>query len=136
MSTTKQVQAAVNFLTHFIGRSQLSVICNNCRGEEGQYFKNKLVEMAETIKAMPATYQTDGQGDQAQVILHYFRGGHDWYITEKDMENPQHQAFGLACVHEAELGYISIAELIHHGVELDLYFKPCTLAEIKAKIAA
>jgi hypothetical protein len=30
-----------------------------------------------------------------------------------------------------ELGYISIAELVANNVELDLYFTPRTLAEVK-----
>jgi hypothetical protein len=63
-ATTKQAQDAVNFLVHFIGRPQLSVMCQNCRGEEGQYFRNKLVEMSNTIKTMPKTYEQDGKGDQ------------------------------------------------------------------------
>ena len=84
---------------------------------------------------MPKTYATDGQGDQAIAHLHYFTGGCDWYITETDCENAQHQAFGLACIHEDELGYISIVELLRCRAELDLYFKPTTLAAIRAKRA-
>ena len=30
----------------------------------------------------------------------------------------------------AELGYISIPELLENGAELDLYFKPVTIGEI------
>lgn len=41
-------------------------------------------------------YEQDGKGEEAIVTLHYFRGGMDWFITEKDMEPEQHQAFGLA----------------------------------------
>ena len=62
---------------------------------------------------------SDGKGDDAVVYLHYFRGGMDWYITEKDMEEEQHQAFGLADLgYGGELGYISIQELIDNGVSL------------------
>jgi hypothetical protein len=73
---------------------------------------------------MPKTYETDGQGDEAIAHLHYFTSGFDWYITERDMEEEQLQAFGLACVHETELGYISIVELLRNGAELDLHFMP------------
>jgi hypothetical protein len=31
-----------------------------------------------------------------------------------------------------ELGYISIEELVANGIELDLYWTPKTLAEVKA----
>jgi hypothetical protein len=40
------------------------------------------------------------------------------------MEEEQLQAFGLACMFEKELGYISIAELLRNGAELDLHFEP------------
>ena len=94
------------------------------------------MEYGERIKAMPKTYEQDGLGDQAVAYLHYFSPAVDWYITEKDAETPeepgQHQAFGLADLgHGAELGYISIVELLENDVELDLYFKPCKLAEIR-----
>lgn len=63
------------------------------------------------------------------------KGGSDWYITEKDMAGGVAQAYGLAILNGdlemAEMGYISIAELTRCGVEIDLYFKPCTLGQIK-----
>jgi hypothetical protein len=89
---------------------------------------------------MPKSYETDGQGDKAIAHLHYFAGGSDFYITEKDkgdgrdeVPGQQHQAFGLSDVFGdgGELGYVSIAELIQHKVELDLYWTPRTLAEIR-----
>ena len=44
----------------------------------------------------------------------------------------QIQAFGLANLgYGAELGYICIKELIEHGIELDLYWTPKTLGEVK-----
>jgi hypothetical protein len=65
--------------------------------------------------------------------LHYFHpAGFDFYITERDMEDEQLQAFGLAVVHEAELGYISIEELKEVGCELDMYWTPKKLGLVKA----
>ncbi len=129
-------------LNQFVGRSQLSVMKSACRGEEGAYFKKMIADLQQTIATMPATYETDGQGDNALPALHYFNPSSDWYIIEKDAGSPedetpgvQHQAFGFTCLngdHEnAELGYISIQELIENGVELDLYYKHQTLKEIK-----
>ncbi|MBL0011067.1 MAG: DUF2958 domain-containing protein [Nitrosomonas sp.] len=81
---------------------------------------------------MPKTYGQDGMGDKAIAYLHYFSGGSDWYITEKDMEDEQLQAFGLANLGQGgELGYISIQELIDAGVEIDLYWTPKTIGQIK-----
>ena len=127
----KQVKDAVDFLINFVNRSQLTVMVQNCRGEEGLYFCNLLVKTANIIVSMPRRYEQENLGDQAVVHLHYFYGGYDWFITEKDTDpGIQNQAFGLAVVHEAELGYISIAELIQNGVEFDLHWTPRTLSEV------
>jgi hypothetical protein len=118
-------------LRRFIGPAQMAAMLEGIHGEERDFFFGKLIEIAERIAAMPATYATDGQGDDAIVHLHYFTGGCDWYITEKDCEAAQHQTFGLACIHELELGYISIVELLRCRAELDLHFTPCTLASVR-----
>ncbi len=84
-----------------------------------------------------SSFDTDGQGDQAIAHLHYFSGGGDWYITEKDREGEVEQAFGYAILHgdliNAEYGYIPITELVDTGVgaELDFHFKPTPMAQIK-----
>ena len=128
---------AIN-LNRFIGRAQTRALDACLRGEEGEYFRTMLCELRERIEAMPTTYQTDGQGDDAIVSLHYFTGGSDWWILERDQEEDQEQAFGFACLNgdaqNAELGYIPIMELIRLNVELDLYWTPKPLREIKAKL--
>jgi len=123
--------ATLAALRRFIGPAQMAVIQHAMRGEEGAFFVGKMIEYAERIASMPKTYETDGKGDEAIAQLHYFTGGCDWYITEKDCEDVQHQAFGLACIHESELGYISIVDLLRCRAELDLHFTPRTLAEIR-----
>lgn len=120
----------------FMSRTQIAIMASNMRGEEKQFFIDKVCEMGNLVASMPHTYQQDGKGEQAIAYLHYFHGGFDWYITEKDMsataEKPeQMQAFGLACMHENELSYIYIDELIKAGVELDLHFTPRPLAECR-----
>lgn len=124
-------------LTHFIGRQQLACLRSGLNGEECQYFLELAQTLDRTIAAMPATYATDGQGKAAYAYLHYFRGDSDWWITEKDIDTDnegQLQAFGLASLgcngNQPELGYICIAELIQHNVELDFHWKPKTLAEL------
>ncbi len=102
-------------------------------GEESEFFCDKLAELAETVNTMPKTGETDGQGGEAIVALHYFYGRFDWYITEKDMEDDQWQAFGYADMGSPELGFINIEELTHNNVELDLNWKPRTLAEVKTE---
>ena len=131
-------------LDQFIGKNQLSVIKSACKGEESEYFMKMVRSLITQIETMPKTYETDGQGDNVIATLHYFNGGSDWYIIEKDagssddeIQGIQQQAFGFVCLNgdtdNAELGYISIQELIENGVELDLYYKPETLKIIKSK---
>ena len=96
-----------------------------------------LQELADTITNMPVSYGTDGQGEQAIAYLHYFNSGSDWYITERDVEDEQLQAFGFAVLNGdmqfAEMGYISIEELKENNVEIDLFWQPISIGEIKNK---
>ena len=129
-------------LQHFIGKNQLSAIKSACKGEEGEYFMQKIRSLITQIETMPKTYETDGHGDEAIAALHYFNGGSDWYIIERDAGSPddviqgiQQQAFGLVRLngYETEICYISIQELIENNVEIDLYYTPKTIKAIKAK---
>ena len=58
-----------------------------------------------------------------------------WYLSELNPEN--NTAFGLCCLQEKELGYVSLDELLSFkgqfglGIERDLYFKTTTLQECK-----
>ncbi|WP_293006019.1 DUF2958 domain-containing protein [Nitrosomonas sp.] len=133
VATMAAVNKVMPLLKNFIGAAQLSAVGTLIRGEEGQFFKDKLVEIANVIQTMPKTYGQDGMGDKAIVYLHYFKGSGDWYITEKDMEDDQIQAFGLADIFGdgGELGYINIEEIIQHGVELDFHWTPKTLEQIR-----
>ena len=125
------------YLKQFMSRVQLRVVLDACFGEEKKFFIEKVVELGALIDSMPKTYEQDGAGDDAIVSLHYFNGSSDWYITEKDRDGGTRQAFGFVVMNgqkdSAELGYVSIAELVSYGVELDLHFTPCKLSEVKAK---
>ena len=141
MNRPMEAIKAIETLREFIPASELRAIADCCRGEEKDFFFDKLQEMKKIVDNMSKTYEQDGLGDKAVVHLHYFRGNQDWYITEKDKGSPeepgQHQAFGLADLgYGGELGYISFVELVAANVELDLYFKPRTLGEIREKHSA
>ena len=124
-------------LNQFIGKSQIAVLEEAIKGEEGLHFSQMLLILYDNILAIPKPYETEDQGDATPVRLHYFKGGSDWYIIERDIDGDQIQCFGFACLNgdkqNAEFGYINIAELIKYGVELDLYYKPQTVEDIKRK---
>ena len=113
---------------------QYEVITDAMLGEEGDHFIELIDHIHAMWQAMPKTYETDGQGCAALAQLHYFTGGCDWWIVEKDAD-PDHagqvQAFGVADLGMGpEAGYISIPELLENGAELDLYFTPKRLGEL------
>ncbi len=129
---------ALKQLEGFVGRSQLRVMVDGCRGEEGVFWRDKLAEMGERCAKMHTTGQQDGVGDQAVCHLHYFTAGMDWWILERDCDpdgEGQIQAFGYADLGMgpgcSELGYISIPEILSHGAELDLHFEPKPLELVK-----
>jgi hypothetical protein len=131
MNKLMEAKAALDDpLARFIGVDQLECLRIGLQGEEKEFFIEKIIELRDLVHNMPKTYEQDEKGDQAVIFLHYFIGNCNWWITEKDSEFIQHQAFGLADLgYGAEYGYISIEELIENGVELDFYYKPRTVAE-------
>lgn len=130
----QKTKAMVNLkkISPFLSGAQRKVIAQNMQGEEGQFFVDKVNELADIIATMPVMYEQDGKGDKAIVYLHYFMGSIDSYITEKDMEGDgTEQAFGYQDIgYGGELGGISIAELVQNRMELDLYWTPKTLGEV------
>jgi len=129
---------AIEYLREFIPKNELELVIDYTKGKEDGFFVEKLLELYILILTMPKTYEQDGKGDEAIAYLHYFKGGSDWFITEKDINTDkegQVQAFGYTILNGdkemAEMGYISIKELIENNVELDLYWTPKTLKEVK-----
>lgn len=127
------------FFQRWMPNLQRLALVQGLKGEEKLFFAELLTGMRERIENMPKKYEQDGLGGDATAHLHYFLGGIDAWITEKDMgdgsgDDRQHQAFGKVCLtgnkSDAELGYVSIQELIENGVELDLYWMPKKLKEI------
>jgi hypothetical protein len=91
----------------------------------------------EILKAFKAQGYCDGKpAEEVKVIAKFFNpcGSGTWYCTEY---NPQDRVFfGLCCIDEAELGYVSLDELeslrlpLGLKIERDLYYTG-TLADAK-----
>lgn len=86
------------------------------------------------IEQIPRPCGQDGvPADDKIVYLHYFHGGCDWYITERDEWGIQYQMFGYANLGDpicAEWGYMGTPEWENTPVELDLFWKPCRFGDI------
>lgn len=120
----------MTYFKPFMSAQQRNAVKQFMQGEEKQFFYDKMVELADIIRNMPHTYQQRNE-DQPTYYLHYFKGGADWHIAEKDkLGDGTLQAFGHADLFGdgGELGYINIDELVANGVELDLHFEPQKLA--------
>jgi hypothetical protein len=124
-------------LGRYIGKKQLATMQQLTHGEEGQWFKQKLLDIELTIDQHAGKCSDD---DDSIVIMHYFHRGGDWWILEIPKDPDEDAAFGyvrLTAMPEcAELGSISIDELIENGVELDLYWAPCTLSSVRERHSA
>jgi len=99
-------------------------------------FQDVLEHLERVISDLPALYDTDGQDDKI-AYLHYFYGGTDIYILERDISAEQLQAFGWTILNNdyqnAEYGYIGIQQelLPSNKIELDFHFDPTKLSDIK-----
>jgi len=94
----------------------------------------------EIIKALPALYATDGQGNEAVIWVKFFCPWNNWtwYATEGEpQDGAEYMFFGLVDGHELELGYFTLAELKSSTgpgglkIERDLHFTPCTVGEVR-----
>ena len=94
---------------------------------------------------LPMIGATDGEGDAVQIRVKWFDpcGSFTWYVLEYDPAEDLAFAFVTSSMcPEGELGYVHVPEIrevtnrmgLH--MERDLYWKPRTLGEIRAKAAA
>ena len=131
---------ALTSIRAFVPRSQYMACAQviGQRGEGADELQEPILRLKQIIDTMPKTYEQEGLGDAAIAHIHYFAPSADWHITEQDVDGCVDQAFGLANLgYGAELGYISIRELCSvRTVEIDFYFKPRALKEIREKSAA
>ena len=132
-------------LEHFMPVSQRLTMIELMDSAEGDFFIQKAGEMSDRVRNAPVTYETESVPVNEKVIcLHYFGGGVDAWIIERDVGDspsdnglgPQEQAYGKVTLMGdgwagAEWGYVSIRELIQHGIELDLHFEPTKVGDMK-----
>ena len=136
MSVETNYSDNLSKIKKFLSHSQFHILSNLCSSsEESEHFIAIVSNQAAIIELMPITYEQDGLGDDSIIHLHYFLNGCDWYIIEKDMEGGVLQAYGFVILHNdlynAEMGYISISEIVKHGAEMDFYFDKKTIGKLK-----
>ncbi|QIQ22154.1 DUF2958 domain-containing protein [Zophobihabitans entericus] len=122
-------------------RSIMSIIYDP--DAENEDFRATMLSYIDTFKRLNATYQALPEyGTTANIpiperiaYLHYFAGGSDWWLLEKDTEEQdQNLAFGVIALHQQypETGSISLDELVASPyVSLDEHFQPKTIKDIR-----
>ena len=126
----------IDALKSVIANLQILAIKEGLKGEESAYFHDLLSELEVTIQNCPTTYDTDGQGDEAKCVLHYFSGNSDFYVVGLDAYGPPHiQAYGFAVLNRGhpELGYFDLETLIRSNFELDFHYTQQTVGEVMKK---
>jgi len=133
------------------GKSGDEVAHNGCEEWYGDTYQNgikpgpkKLAQFHEIFEltGTPKLYAQEDKGDEALVHVKLFdpTGSWTWFVTEFDPT--ENTAFGLVNGHETEVGYIDINELANIrgrmgiGIEIDMHFKPQTLAACREAIDA
>lgn len=124
----------------YMPKHQYAFVKSLMQGEESNYFKQKLFEIATKIKAIPRYGEDRAPPTELIAHLHYFGGGFDAYVCalsdEQDPEEEVLEAFGRARFHriseDGELGCLSIAEYKDcRYIELDFHWEPTALAKIR-----
>lgn len=123
--------ALLLMLRPYLCRNQRLGLMQSLCGEASAWYRQRLREMLNVISGIPALYATDGQGEAAVAVLHYFTSQADFYFTELDRESADLPGFGLAIITDAELGYTNLTEVLANGGELDLHWTSQTIAEIR-----
>lgn len=118
----------------FLPSAQYSLIKSNAE------LNDVRIRLNELVANCPKTYETEEISLNDKIAqLHYFTGGSDWYIIEKDKGDPvnndfdQSQAFGYTILNgddiNAEFGWINIEEVKKYA-ELDLYWTPVKMSTL------
>ena len=87
---------------------------------------------------IPRLYETDGVPFERKVIHMRYEIrpiGYYWLIVELDKK--ENLVFGYVNLNDdlnSEWGYISIAELLNNGAELDRGWKACSYQDAKRRI--
>jgi hypothetical protein len=124
-----------SILNEILPKHQLWVV----KGKKPQSIKvdfaDSLERQIELYKVLPEYNSQDKKGKEAVAYLHYFYGGSDWYVTEKDTHP---YCYGFAILNgdmmNAEFGSMSFDEFIRNGkVELDFHWEPNTINEALGK---
>lgn len=114
-----------SFVKSVLPTSQYNTTINYLNGEERNFFKQKIKDIAEIVKNAPKLYETDGQEEHPITLRYFHPSGTETLVTEIG-ENGE--AFGFQCLNGdyqmAEWGYVDLNELKNIPMmEVDYYIE-------------
>lgn len=104
---------------------------------EWPQFASIIENLGKILQKLPALYAQDGKGYDSIVYAHYFVGGTDIFVTEREGD----ELFGYTILNGdyemSEFGYSNLCELKGIRVlNLDFYWEPKTLREALKDISS
>lgn len=119
----------MRFIAPYLPTEQEAQLWNKLHDDQKAPVIKRVMDIAYIIEVMAVSPEQQTAGISAIAYLHYRCEGSDWYIIERDSDNDMVIGYFIAkdkCIFCS----ISTKQLLHHNVELDLEFKPCTIAGI------
>jgi hypothetical protein len=129
--TSLEARDALDLLNRFIGTQQRAGINILCQSEERQFYYQSLMRLKNIIETMPVTFQIK-RNEVVTAHLHYFTATTHFFITKRDRDAWQLQAYGLTILSDGDkkLGYLGIDEILRGGAVLDLSWSPVELNQV------
>lgn len=106
---------------------------------DDEYVLRSLDRLIDVISFMPSSSIVQHGEDLSNDIayLHYSVGTTDYYITHRDRDTQQRNAFGAIDTGGMfmQMDYVSVHEILRAGAVLDFDWKPVPVKEIKTRSA-
>ena len=133
---------AIRSVKPFMSAKQLSGLIENCAGRKGEFYMRSLVDFRVLVTSLPRL--EDSPVNKCQVVyLRYLCGVTHWYVAgvSADLLPGGRMVRAFVDNHTRQLqdcGLILLPGLFRFGVDttLDLFFEPCPLASLEARVSA
>lgn len=113
----------LDIIKSILPKAQYVTTLQLTRGEEGDFYKQKIKDLAAAVKNAPKMYSTEGK-EQHPIVMKYFHPTGTVNLVSEIGEDGE--AFGYQCINGdwelAEWGYIDLNEVKNiPGMEVDYY---------------
>lgn len=106
-------------------------------GDQAEFVANKVFEIGDTLRKLPLGDESGAIRDDALCYLRYQKGSLNFYVTERQIHKELGELVMVMRVVDGgrnfDFFYAKIEAINNfcEGIELDLYWRPITIAEAK-----